>query len=152
MCYHLILQLQHQWGGVFPIAGFKRNRQSILTIHENQKNTPIIIGHGIKDEIIPINEALNLIKKDLEYFNEDIEHNTPWELCNLISNYSAAITQSTTFAAEASIQNVPTLLISKAERGFLSELKTRNAPLIQCKSINDLDKKLLDWHELLING
>ena len=108
-------------------------------------------GSHDKDEIIPINVALNLIKKDLEYFNEDIEHNTPWELCNLISNYSAAITQSTTFAAEASIQNVPTLLISKAERGFLSELKTRNAPLIQCKSINELDEKLQDWHELLKN-
>ena len=53
-----------------------------------------------------------------------------YENRNLISNYSAAITQSTTFAAEASIQNVPTLLISKAERGFLSELKTRNVPII----------------------
>tara|TARA_X000001036_G_C20631770_1_gene787476 strand:+ start:287 stop:898 length:612 start_codon:yes stop_codon:yes gene_type:complete len=67
LCYHLILQLGYQWGGVFPIAGFKRNNKSILTIHENQKNTPIIIGHGLNDDVIPISsseEIYNDLKKN----------------------------------------------------------------------------------------
>jgi len=54
ICYDFILQLEHPWGGVFPVAGFKRNRKSFFTIHENQKKTPIVIGHGLKDKIIPI--------------------------------------------------------------------------------------------------
>ena len=67
LCYHLILQLRYQWGGVFPIAGFKRNPESKLTIHGNQKNTPIIIGHGLNDDVIPISsseEIYNDLKKN----------------------------------------------------------------------------------------
>ena len=108
-------------------------------------------GSHDKKEIVSMDEALNLIQYDLDYFNEDIEHNNPWELCNIISNYSAAITQSTTFAAEALIQDIPTLLISKAERGFLSELNNRNAPLIQCKSIDELNEKFEKWNNILNN-
>ena len=60
ICYDFILQLEHPWGGVFPVAGFKRNRESFFTIHENQKKTPIVIGHGLKDEIIPIASSENI--------------------------------------------------------------------------------------------
>ena len=60
ICYDFILQLEHPWGGVFPVAGFKRNRESFFTIHENQKKTPIIIGHGLKDKIIPIASSENI--------------------------------------------------------------------------------------------
>jgi len=109
-------------------------------------------GSHDKNEILAIDDALNLITEEIDFFNEDIEHNNPWELCNLISNYSAAITQSTTFAAEASIQNIPTLLISKAERGFLSELNLRNAPLIQCNSVEELKYKFEKWYDFLNNS
>ena len=60
ICYDFILQLEHPWGGVFPVAGFKRNRESFFTIHKNQKKTPIIIGHGLKDKIIPIASSENI--------------------------------------------------------------------------------------------
>ena len=60
ICYDFILQLEHPWGGVFPVAGFKRNRKSFFTIHENQKKTPIVIGHGLKDKIIPITSSENI--------------------------------------------------------------------------------------------
>ena len=60
ICYDFILQLEHPWGGVFPVAGFKRNSESFFTIHENQKKTPIIIGHSLKDEIIPIASSENI--------------------------------------------------------------------------------------------
>ena len=63
MCYELILQLEHPWGGVFPVAGFKRNRKSCFTIHENQKETAIIIGHGLKDDVIPISSSENIYEE-----------------------------------------------------------------------------------------
>lgn len=108
-------------------------------------------GTHDKNEILPIKNKLNLIEGDIDYFNEDFIHEKPWELCNLISKYSSAITQSTTFAAEASIQNIPTLLFSKAKRGFLTELHLRNVPLIQCTSISDFEKCVLEWEKLKRN-
>ena len=60
MCYDFILQLKYPWGGVFPVAGFKRNQKSFFTIHENQKDTPIVIGHGLKDDVIPILSSENI--------------------------------------------------------------------------------------------
>ena len=105
-------------------------------------------GSHDKQEILPIENALKLINEDIDYFNEDIEHNNPWEFCNIISNYSAVITQSTTFAAEASIQKIPTLLISKAKRGFISELISRGSPLIQCTSLSTLEKSIEKWYKL----
>ena len=104
-------------------------------------------GNHDKKEILSMDDLLDLIDIEIDYFNENIEHKNPWELCNIISNYSAVITQSTTFAAEALVQNIPTLLISKAERGFLSELNSRNAPLIQCKSVEELKDKFEKWYD-----
>lgn len=63
MCYDFILQLKYPWGGVFPVAGFKRNHKSFFTIHKNQKNTPIVIGHGLKDDIISISSSENIYKE-----------------------------------------------------------------------------------------
>ena len=108
-------------------------------------------GNHDKKEILSMDDLLDLIDIEIDYFNENIEHKNPWELCNIISNYSAVITQSTTFAAEALVQNIPTLLISKAERGFLSELNSRNAPLIQCKSVEELKDKFEKWYDFLNN-
>ena len=106
-------------------------------------------GSHDKNEILSIDDALKIIDEDIDYFNEDSENKNPWELCNIISNYSAVITQSTTFAAESSIQNIPTLLISKAERGFLSELIMRKKPLIHCKSLETLREDIEIWHTLM---
>lgn len=108
-------------------------------------------GNHDKKEILSMDNLLDLIDIEIDYFNENVEHKNPWELCNIISNYSAVITQSTTFAAEALVQNIPTLLISKAERGFLSELNSRNAPLIQCKSMEELKDKFEKWYDFLNN-
>ena len=123
-------------------------------LKSKSKNKKIICrtlkGGGTHDkkEILSIENALDLIDEDIDYFNEDMKHENPWDLCNLISNYSAVITQSTTFASEASIQKIPTLLISKAKRGFISELLSRNAPLIQCKSSESLEKCMKSWYNL----
>ena len=71
VCYDLILQFEYQWGGVFPVAGFKRNQDKHFTIHPNQRQTPIVIGHGIKDDIIPI-ESSECIYRELKKNNNNV--------------------------------------------------------------------------------
>ncbi len=71
ICYELILQMKYPWGGVFPVAGFKRNKNSFFTINDNQINTPVIIGHGIKDDIIPISSS-EVIYSELKKKNNNV--------------------------------------------------------------------------------
>ena len=59
VCYELYFNTLYRWGGVFPVAGFLRDpkgmnayREIILT--QYQKSTPVLIGHGEKDNIISI--------------------------------------------------------------------------------------------------
>ena len=53
VCYELFLNKKYKWGGVFPVGGFLRNFERKIMLSEEQKSTPIVIGHGKKDEIIP---------------------------------------------------------------------------------------------------
>ena len=70
VCYEFILQLPYRWGGVFPVAGFIRdteagnNNKRCISIHENQIDTPIIIGHGASDDVVPLKSS-ELIYKAL---------------------------------------------------------------------------------------
>ena len=57
VCYEFLLNLEFSWGGVFPVAGFFRDWDKGINIHQNQKNTKILIGHGISDEIIDVSES-----------------------------------------------------------------------------------------------
>lgn len=54
MCYEYVLHCSTPWGAVFPIAGFMTNPddKNIYRFHPNQKNTPIIIGHGKEDDVV----------------------------------------------------------------------------------------------------
>ena len=54
VCYDFILQLDYPWGGVFPVAGFTRYFEGDFKINKNQIKTPIIIGHGKSDQVVPI--------------------------------------------------------------------------------------------------
>ena len=67
VCYDFILQSENTWGGVFPVAGFKRDQKKLFTVHPKQAKTPIIIGHGIKDEVIPIKSSENIYKELKEH-------------------------------------------------------------------------------------
>ena len=62
VCYDLILQLQYTWGGVFPVAGFTRSQDKEFMIHDNQCKTPIVIGHGLKDTVVPIASSEKIFK------------------------------------------------------------------------------------------
>jgi len=76
VCYEFICKLDKPLGAIFPISGFMR--EGTTTLHPNQKNTPIIIGHGSKDNIVSVErskEAYEHLKKygtniELEIYEE----------------------------------------------------------------------------------
>ena len=86
-----------------------------------------LIGGGIHDklEIIDYYSALEEIEVDFvsEVEGEVKDFDTAWNLPNELSRYDGVLTGSTTLAAEAAVQGVPTFLISKANRGFLDVLE-----------------------------
>jgi len=58
VCYEFILSLESKLGGVFPIAGFIRDQKPpTLDVHKNQYSTPILIGHGEKDEVVSLKSS-----------------------------------------------------------------------------------------------
>jgi phospholipase/carboxylesterase len=59
MCYEYVLHTPHPWGGVFPIAGFITDptNKDKLRLHPNQKKTPILIGHGIEDDVVKLESS-----------------------------------------------------------------------------------------------
>ena len=86
-----------------------------------------LTGGGIHDgdEIINYEQS---IRKMQVHFVENKESaaamdGSAWELPIQATLFDGVLTGSTTLAAEAAVQGVPTLLISKANRGFLTYLK-----------------------------
>ena len=67
MCYECILNMNVEFGGVFPICGFIAEKEKKGSNYPNKalKNTPIIIGHGREDDIVSpqsSEDAYNIIK------------------------------------------------------------------------------------------
>ena len=59
VCYELYFNTLYRWGGIFPVAGFLRDPKGMnayreIILSQYQKSTPILIGHGAKDNIISI--------------------------------------------------------------------------------------------------
>jgi len=85
-----------------------------------------LVGGGIHDgaEIINYDQAIRKMKA---HFVENKESaaamdGSAWELPIQATLFDGVLTGSTTLAAETVVQGVPTLLISKAKRGFLTYL------------------------------
>ena len=85
-----------------------------------------LLGGGIhdSDEIVNYEQAIRKMKV---HFVENKESaaamdGSAWELPVQATLFDGVLTGSTTLAAEAAVQGVPTLLISKAKRGFLTYL------------------------------
>ena len=77
--------------------------------------------------------------------DEDSEIASPWELDKLIASSDGVITQSVTLASEACLLGIPTLLISKAQRGFLDVLERENYPLLRVHhSIQEVPDKFIE--------
>ena len=64
VCFDFLLFLHKPLGGVFPIAGFLRQPEyNVARFHSSQKNTPILIGHGMEDDTVPVKSSQNAYKK-----------------------------------------------------------------------------------------
>ena len=87
-------------------------------------------GDGIhdSDEILSIPEDW-LDGLDLSYADENQVDGNPWDLTTIMSGMDGVITQSVTLASEAVLLGLPTLLVSKARRGFLDRLVNDGYPL-----------------------
>ena len=87
-------------------------------------------GDGIhdSDEILSIPEDW-LGGLDLSYADENQVDGNPWDLTTIMSGMDGVITQSVTLASEAVLLGLPTLLVSKARRGFLDRLVNDGYPL-----------------------
>ncbi len=59
VCYEFICTMKEPLGGIFPVSGFSRNK---INLNKNQKNTPIIIGHGLDDEIVLPEKSIEAYK------------------------------------------------------------------------------------------
>jgi len=58
VCYEYILGINKSLGGVFPIGGFLfKYSNKITRVSLHNKSTPVIIGHGNKDDVIPIEKS-----------------------------------------------------------------------------------------------
>ncbi len=97
-----------------------------------------LLGDGIhdSDEILSIPSDW-LEGLDLSYADENEITENPWELTTKISQMDGVLTQSVTLASEAVLLGVPTLLVSKARRGFLDRLVDEGHPLFIAKEIDE---------------
>lgn len=94
-----------------------------------------LVGNGVHDEDelleFPDNmlDGLQITTADEEQYDGD-----PWRLDRELAAHDAVITQSVTLASEAVLLGTPTLLLSKAERGFLERLESEGHPLFRWKT------------------
>ena len=89
-----------------------------------------LAGDGIHDadELLKIPEEwLNGI--EITTANENEVEGDPWLLDSRTASMDGVITQSVTLASEAVLLGVPTLLVSRAKRGFLNRLVADGYPL-----------------------
>ncbi len=61
----------------------------------------------------------------------------PWALDRELAAHDGVITQSVTLASEAALLGTPTLLVSRAQRGFLDRLEREGAPLFRWQGPTD---------------
>ena len=98
-------------------------------------------GDGIHDgeEILPIPEDW-LEGLALQYADENEVEGNPWDLISDIAAMDGVVTQSVTLASEAVLLGIPTLLLTKAVRGFLNRLVEDGYPLFIAR---DYDESIL---------
>ncbi|MBT4981848.1 MAG: hypothetical protein HOM85_02150 [Euryarchaeota archaeon] len=89
-----------------------------------------LLGDGIhdSDEILSIPE--NWFEGlTIHYADENEVEGNPWDLDRTIAGMDGVITQSVTMASEAVLLGLPTLLVTKAVRGFIDRLIEDGYPL-----------------------
>ena len=56
ICFEYGLNINEKIGGIFPVSGFTGRAPKI---HASQINTPLIIGHGLEDQVIDVFSSEN---------------------------------------------------------------------------------------------
>ena len=88
VCYEFICSMKEPLGGIFPISGFTRRN---INLNENQKSTPIVIGHGLDDEIvlpeksIEAYELLNKQSSNVDILTYNGRHSMSTTIINAIA-------------------------------------------------------------------
>ena len=58
VCYECIMGIEKTFGGIFPIGGFLfKDSEKYKRLSSYNMNTPILIGHGVSDDVIPIERS-----------------------------------------------------------------------------------------------
>lgn len=89
VCYEYICSMPQPFGGIFPISGFMKDDK--MKLHPNQITTPIIIGHGNKDNVVlptKSKEAYQFLrekKANVELINYDAQHNISVKMLTIIA-------------------------------------------------------------------
>jgi len=108
-------------------------------------------GGGIHDrsELLKIEDALIDNKFDFEFRDEFESEKANWALPSELTKYSGVVTQSVTLASESAIQGVPTLLVSKAKRGFIEYLNTRYTNFYRVSDM--MSEGYTKWNQMISN-
>ena len=80
-----------------------------------------LLGGGIhdKEELVPAAPLIPDLGMEVVTMTENQPINDPWGLPRYVSEFDGVLSESVTLAHEAVCQGIPTLLVSKAQRGFL---------------------------------
>ena len=80
-----------------------------------------LVGGGVHDKAERLSAAALIPDLGMKVTTVAENHpiNDPWGLPTMISQFDGALSESVTLAHEAVLSGVPTLLVSKAQRGFL---------------------------------
>ncbi len=99
-----------------PSASRKAKEDGVPTIFHRA-----LLGGGIhdKDELVSASPLISDLGMEVVTMTEDQPVNDPWGLPRYISEFDGVLSESVTLAHEAVCQGIPTLLVSKAQRGFL---------------------------------
>ncbi|HJM66841.1 MAG TPA: hypothetical protein QF555_04785 [Candidatus Thalassarchaeaceae archaeon] len=137
-------------------------REEIQSTNETLSDAPVIFhrlihGGGIHDdsELINYDYWIKDLPVHFVHTKESTLESTDaaWEIPTQIAMFDGVLTGSTTLASEAVIQGIPTLLISRAERGFLDDIEHRfPRTLFRWKSLDrsGIDEIFKSWIQSII--
>jgi len=58
VCYDFVMGIEKKLGGIFPIGGFLfKDSEKDKIVSAYNMETPILIGHGLNDDVIPIEKS-----------------------------------------------------------------------------------------------
>jgi len=143
----------HHYHGVHGHVHLSKIDKSPTNLYDKKKLlVRKIIGDGIHDhnEILNFDDSLIRDDFEIEFQNEIDPEKAKWTLPNELIKYDGVLTQSVTLATESTIQGVPTLLISKAKRGFLKYLNSEYNNFYRMSEIEPLLVK--EWSDSIFSS